>query len=204
MARSPEGWWRGLEAEEGISSVFIDTTPIELIEKPLDPAERAAFFDTASAAFRDALAGAGLATPAVEPPEIRGQTYDRPLTVAMAVFLSARGIVLNDRISVLERIFMEERKHWRRLLGVDADHDPVVEVLSPRCSPPRSRWFRAQRVKGRRLIAADPRALAYGLPAQEETLRRLARHYGTRELALVRPIEPDLLGQHSSRSQPLR
>jgi hypothetical protein len=78
-ARSAEGWWQSTEIDRGVSSVFYPVS-IELIEEPLDASERTEFFDKASAAFRDALRAAGLETPAVPPPELAGQAYDRPLT----------------------------------------------------------------------------------------------------------------------------
>jgi hypothetical protein len=104
LARSPEGWWEGTQTDPGMSSVF-DRRPVRLIEQPLDTAERDAFRDAAIAAFRNALAAAGLATPETPPPGIAGQGYDRPLTVAMAAFLSARGIDPDPEDSVFKRIF---------------------------------------------------------------------------------------------------
>jgi tetratricopeptide (TPR) repeat protein len=198
-ARLSEGWWQGLQTEEGIASVFVDPAPIELIERHLEAGERTAFFDAASVAFRDALEETGLATPTVPPSDIRGQTYDRPLTVAMSAFLFARGVAPDQRVSVFERVFMEERRQWRRVLRVEADDDPAVLSLH-RAAAQVTLVQGATRDGVAALIAADPRARAYGLPAQEQTRTMMARLYGdpNRESTFVRPIEPDLLGEHAA------
>jgi hypothetical protein len=83
LARSPEGWWEGTHSDSSMPLVF-DRVPVRFIERPLDAAERDEFFAVATDAFRAALAEVGLATPEMPPPDIAGQAYDRPLTVAMA------------------------------------------------------------------------------------------------------------------------
>jgi hypothetical protein len=177
LARSAEGWWQKIQTEAGVSSIFVNSDPIELIERPLDAAERAAFFDAAAAAYRDALAETGLPTPMVPPTNIAGQTYDRPLTVAMAAFLSARGVVPDERISVFKRVFIEERRHWQRLLRVEADDDPAVESLH-RAAAQVTLVQGATRDGARALIAADPRSREYGRPARDQALAILTRLYG--------------------------
>jgi hypothetical protein len=187
LARSPEGWWDGLQADEGISSVFLDPAPIELIEQPLGADERAALLDAAAAAFRDALAEAGLATPAVPPADIRGQTYDRPLTIAMAAFLFARGGVPDERISVFERVFNEERKHWGRLLGLARDNDPLVVSLH-RAAAQITLVQGATRGGAAALIAADPRAEGMGVAHKTSASPR------SRRFTAIRSTGPPFCG----------
>ena len=189
----------GDATEAGMSLVF-EPNPIRLIEQPLDMAERDAFRDAATAAFRDALAEAGLATPQTPPPAIAGQAYDRPLTVAMAAFLSARGIVPDPEHSVFERVFIEERRHWQRQLHRAADNDPAVESLH-RAAAQITLVQGATRDGAQALIAADPRATKYDQRARDECLATLERIYGVTAdggTTFLRPIEPDLLGEHAA------
>ena len=173
LARSPEGWWEGTRSDAGMPLVF-DPDPIRLIERPLEEAERAEFFDAGTAAFREELAAAGLATPEVPPPDIAGQAYDRPLTVAMAAFLKARGIVPEPVESVFHRVFIEERRHWQRALERRGRQRPGGGVAA-------SRRCTGHPVKGairdgaRALIAADSRAAKYDQRARDDCLATLER-----------------------------
>jgi hypothetical protein len=179
--------------------LVFDRTPIGLIERPLDDAERDEFFTAATGVFQAALVEVGLTTPEVPPPDIAGQAYDRPLTVAMAAFLNVRGIVPDPDESIFHRIFIEERRHWQRQLRAQSDNDPAVESLH-RAAAQITLVQGATHDEARALIASDPRAGEYGRRAQDDCLATLERIYGVThgETTWLRPIEPDLLGEHAA------
>ena len=170
-----------------------------MIERSLDAAERDEFFAVATDAFRAALAEVGLPTPEVASPDIAGRAYDRPLTVAMAAFLRARGIVPDPTESIFQRIFIEERRHWQRQLRAESDNDPAIESLH-RAATQITLVQGVTREGAQALIAADPRSREYGRPAQDACLTTLERIYGVASdgTTFLRPIEPDLLGEHAA------
>lgn len=122
------------------------------------------------------------------------------MTVLMAAFLSARGIDPDPENSVFERVFIEERRHWQRQLRAEAYNDPAVELLH-RVAAQITLVQGATRHGARALIASDPRAGEYGRRSQDDCLATLARIYGVtadNRATFLRPIEPDLLGEHAA------
>ncbi|MDR3517241.1 MAG: tetratricopeptide repeat protein [Azospirillaceae bacterium] len=197
LARSAEGWWQGLQTHEGIATVFVGPDPIALIDRPLDAAERTLFLDTAIAAFQNAFAAVGLTTPPAAPLPIIGRDDDRPLTVAMAAFLAARGNAPTPGLSVFERIFIEERNNWKRVLHAQRDNEPAVDSLH-RAAAQITLVQGATRAGAAALIDADPHHRGYDAAARDQSLASLEILFGADngESLFLRPIEPDLLGEH--------
>ena len=198
LARSAEGWWAGTQADASMAQVF-EPIPHETIETPLSEDERNALFEAAETAFKAALADAGFTSPTAPAPDIGGRVFDRPLTVAMAAFLAARGVAAEKGMSVFERMFLEERRHWKRALKVERDNDPALVSLH-RAAAQITLVQGATPDGAAALIEADRRAQKYGRPAADATLAALETLYGDTfgDAAFLRPIEPDLLGEHAA------
>jgi len=198
LARSAEGWWPSAHASSAIGSLF-HPIPLDLIDAPLTPDDRDTLFTTARTAFTAALASASVAPPVpVAQPPLDGRAFNRPLTVAMAAFLAARGVAPDPATSILQQVFQEERKHWMRLLNTQLEHDPAVITLHRLAA--QLTLVQGATIEGATaLIAADPRANALAREAREMALAKASTLYGVSiaGTSCMGPIEPDMLGEHA-------
>ncbi len=199
LARSPEGWWDGLSREDAMARVF-DPTPFRTIEDRLSPQDQTALLDDATTAFTQALANAGEAPPegGAKRYDLSGRDFDRPLMVAMAAFLGARGIVANPEQSLLSHMFHQEQSLWKRALGPNVpDNDRGLALLQGAAAQITLVQGASTSAAGT-LLAALRMGQDYGAPARDTALAALARIYGTETDAGVfrHPIQPDILGEH--------
>ena len=196
LARSPEGWWSDLRNEREVATVF-EAEPHRTIEDPLTSEEQKALFDRAQASFTDELARLELAAPLADPTAaLAGRHLDRPLMVAMAAFLAARGELRSDT-SVLEQMYLEERRHWIRHLGAQHGNDPRVVRLH-RLATQLTLVQSATYAGALALTQADPLTARDSPREREETVAAAERLYGlrARDQRWLRSVEPDLLGEH--------
>ncbi|WGM38263.1 tetratricopeptide repeat protein [Caulobacter sp. NIBR1757] len=196
LARSSEGWWSDLRNEPEIAAVF-EVEPHRTIEDPLTPEEQAALFDRAQASFTHELDRLGLAAPLADPTAaLAGRDLDRPLMVAMAAFLAACG-ELRSGTSVLEQMYLEERRHWIRHLRAPNGNDPRVVRLH-RLVTQLTLIQSATHAGALALTEADPRTTRDSPREREDTVAAAERLYGlrVRDQRWLRSVEPDLLGEH--------
>lgn len=199
LARSPEGWWDGLSREDAMARVFAPT-PYRTIEDRLSPQDQTALLDLATAAFTQALANAGEAPPegGAKRYDLSGRDLDRPLMVAMAAFLGARGIVADPDQSLLSHMFHQEQSLWKRALGPNVpDNDHRLALLQGAAAQITLVQGASTSAAGA-LLAALRMGQEYGAPARDTALAALARIYGTETDAgiFLHPIQPDILGEH--------
>jgi len=196
LARSAEGWWKPALDEPDTAAVFEPAARLA-VEAPLSDHDRATLYADALARFQAALTAAGHAPvlPASRP-SLAGPAYARPLAVAMAAYLAARGTAVEGG-SVLAHMYGEERRHWRRALGGVADTDPRVTTLH-RLAAQVTLVQGATREGAAALIQADPRGAGLHASEREAALAVAETLYGIRdgEAVWLRPVEPDLLGEN--------
>gem|GEM_PF-5448966 len=199
LARSPEGWWDGLSREDAMARVFAPT-PYRTIADRLSPQDRTDLLDRATTTFTQALASAGEAPPAggAKRYDLSGRDFDRPLMVAMAAFLGARGIVADPDQSLLSHMFHQEQSLWKRALGPNVpDNDRSLALLQGAAA--QITLVQGATADGAgTLLAALRMGQDHGAPARETALAALERIYGTGSGpgTFLHPIQPDILGEH--------
>jgi hypothetical protein len=200
FARSVEGWWNGFAGDPSPSVVF-DPTPFGAISEEVSLESRSEFYRQARAAFIDRFRALGL------PYQEHGQDpdlakADSPLLIASMAFLDAIGADLRGR-SVLQTLYEEERRHWRRALQVDAD-DEVGDLAR---AVAQITLVQGTTVDGAvALLKADDTDRSVPRP---DVLAKLRRLYGVRavwgdpsspeseDIPFISGLEPDLLGEHA-------
>ncbi|BBK42235.1 hypothetical protein STVA_22550 [Allostella vacuolata] len=208
MARSSEGWWDSARSDSAVGTLF-DAIPRRELESGLSPEERTLLFERAVQNFRTTLERFGVPTVAapLSNQDLGQAVFDRPLGIAMAAYLAVNGAGASDK-SLLERMLIEERRHWKRALAPN-DHAAMGDRDSRLISLHRL-MAQMTLVQGATvdaadtLIVADPRGRQISLGERESTLDVAERLYGRtwkdpvsgRIISFINPIEPDLMGEH--------
>lgn len=199
LARSAEGWWNGFSQEPDCMAVF-DANPYAPIADSLSAQDASTLFSLAYGQFAAALSHFGVdpLVPGTAAPAATDVTHDRPLLVAAAAYLSARGLPAAED-TLLDTLYQEERRHWRRALGGVPDDDPAMEALS-RAAAQLTLIQGADAVGLDALLSADPSASEGGHPKTRQALRRLYGRPNPTPGATTTfgGIEPDLLGEHAA------
>jgi hypothetical protein len=170
------------------------------------PEQRRALFFASAQAMAPTLAAQGYATPAGEPPSERlariehGAGHARPLAVQMEALLWLASVAPETDAAgidqLLKRVLGLERDHWAKLLGMlddDRKRDiaraaaQVTAVDGTGSRPSTETLLMADR------FYADQRKARVAL---DPVMRSLLRLYGNPEDAGIRPLEPDLIGEH--------
>ena len=206
LARSA-GWWERLREEhEGIARVFdraAGRSDVLELGPLATPGGRQALFVESIKSFWPVLQAQGYTKPVGAPPrEILervtfGESFGRPLAIQMEALLwlcaaTARG----DGMDVqLDAVLGLERAHWRKLLGrLDDSARRDMECGAAQATAVAGT---ASDVATEALLMADGyyRCWQSARTDVAAALRNLTRVYG-RERGGVRPIEPELLGEH--------
>ena len=198
LARSAGAWWSAVRVERGMEIFASEAFRMGTADAPLNSSERGKLYSTALAAFRDVLLN-DLAGPMTAPPDLSSDALDRPLSIAIAAYLSARGIASEDGSRLFDDLLFEERRHWKGVLGIkdeSAADKRAIEALR-RGSAQITLVQGASEDEAYATLMADSffdRNAPSACAAEVEALRRLYPGNGVDNNA-IGPIEPDVLGE---------
>jgi len=118
LARSDGAWWPAILRERGMEIFANEAFRMGASGAPLGLSDRRILYDTALKAFRALLQAQGLSGPETTTPLLAEDTFDRPLAIAIAAYLSARGVGSADSSKLFDDLLLDERRHWKGVLGI--------------------------------------------------------------------------------------
>ncbi len=211
LARSASEWWQRLADEQPSLQALWRAQPgrpaVQELAPFESPAQRLALFEASCGAYRPILAMQGLAAPAADPPEAlrqrieRGEKPSRPLSIQMEALVWLAGHSHTGESTgvaeLLDQVLGLERRHWARACGT-LDEAALTELERGLAQLTLVQGV-PDRAAAEALLALDAYYQGHreAPVAMAPVLGRLGRLYGgSGNSEGLRPLEPDLLGEH--------
>lgn len=208
LARSAGDWWTTrLSENEALQGLFPDHTggPATVRMRATGAGhERLAHFRATVEALAPVMRAHGYTPATPEPPPARlqriatGDGYARPLAIQMEAVLWLAGSTLGDADcgvdGLLARVLGIERAHWTKLLG-PLDDPQLRDVRRSLAQVTVAQGVDSNRAAEQLLMADRFYGDRTSRAAVDPVLRHLTRLYG-RPDGGIRPLEPDLVGEH--------
>ena len=204
MARSAGAWWTDLRRDDQRIDSFFPPNAETILYTGIAEDRRRAFFAAARDCFAERL-GRTVSEPGSPIPD-EWITAGSPLLLAMAAYLQAIGIQPDGRTTLLGEIAREERRHWARALGVaEASPAPELQIMAlvvgltslVQGLAGQDHLNQLQRLVGLAALHAQKFADVED-SARSKSLRQIGEAiqtlYGAEDW--VRPVHPDILGEH--------
>jgi tetratricopeptide (TPR) repeat protein len=131
LSRSAQPWWESALSEKGME--IFERVPFDLGQAktglPQDVREQ--LFDHSVNVFRGRLQPLGLAGDPAPRPDLSADTFERPISIAFAAYLTARGESASSGLNLISDMMKEEERGWRRYLaaiGASADTSRIERI----------------------------------------------------------------------------
>ena len=131
LSRSAQPWWESALSEKGMEIFERDPFDLGQAKTGLPPDVREQLFDHAVNVFRAKLQPLGLAGDPAPRPDLSADTFERPISIAFAAYLTARGESASSGLNLISDMMKEEERGWRRYLaaiGASADANRLERI----------------------------------------------------------------------------
>lgn len=224
LARSAGDWWEQLIYESRDIQCVFERDPIPGMSEGIPVHRRATFFKCAASAFatkllqaqnkHDPLLADDWDARPVPLKRLEAYEFCSPLSLAFEAFLHVRGVSVRD--SPLTEMAREERRHWARALKLPQEAsvrigDPRLKAIercvavltliqgtlpsSERATDDALDSFLTIALTDGPVLGTTEISKANALAAVRTAIDRLYR-YSVRNGYILRPVAPDLLGEH--------
>ncbi|KCZ87391.1 hypothetical protein HJA_12665 [Hyphomonas jannaschiana VP2] len=198
LSRSAQPWWESALSEKGME--IFERVPFDLgqAKTGLPPDVREQLFDHSVNVFRARLQPLGLAGDPTPRPDLSADTFERPISIAFAAYLTARGESASSGLNLISDMMKEEERGWRRYLaaiGASADASRLERI---RRGAAQITLLQGADVPLARACVGLDTYFGPQTPAElTQTLAELGQFYpaDTKTGDTISALEPDILGE---------
>ncbi len=198
LSRSAQPWWESALSEKGME--IFERVPFDLgqAKTGLPPDVREQLFDHSVNVFRARLQPLGLAGDATPRPDLSADTFERPISIAFAAYLTARGESASSGLNLISDMMKEEERGWRRYLAAIGARADASRIERIRRGAAQITLLQGADVPLARACVGLDTYFGPQTPAElTQTLAELGQFYpaDTKTGDTISALEPDILGE---------